>query len=209
MIYVLKSIVNNDETATCDCQLFPTCDEAKAAMATAFEHTKALCPHEELPFSSNAGDGTQRIEKIATINDDWAEISIIEDGYTTDHHTWEVIADNRFMPKPLIPKVEIGKEYIFFYGSDDGDSRQLILHNGRRCKVIADSTTLLKNEKVAKKLRMTNGGLFCVTFDIQMPGDDDAGNEFDVYATELTELDDCIESKYGGFFMKKNDACKS
>ena len=72
MIYVLKSIVNNDETATCDFQLFPTCDEAKAAMATAFEHTKTLCPHEELPFSSNAGDGTQRIEKIATINNDWA-----------------------------------------------------------------------------------------------------------------------------------------
>lgn len=206
MIYVLKATVTNDDVAdSATVQLFATQKEAQQHMRTAYENNKSLFPHAEIPFSAEDVDYNKEIVRRAIITPEFAEIALIEDGCTTEHLTWEIFTDDRFIPKPSIPKIEIGKEYVFFYGSDDGDSKQLINHNGRKCRVVADSANVLKNKALADRIRTVNGGLFNVQFNEQLSGDSD--DSFDVYACELVELDDCVESKHGGFYVRKGDFC--
>ena len=78
-------------------------------------------------------------------------------------------------------KIEIGKEYVFFYRHDDGDTAELVPHNARKCQVVADDT---RNDE-----DRAFGGLFEVVFE--------DGSEFDVYGDELEPVENCRQSKHG------------
>ena len=86
--------------------------------------------------------------------------------------------------------IEIGKEYVFFYRHDDGDTELLFPHHAQKCKVLSESTRAGEAGEEDRKF----GGLFEIEF-----GD---GSEFDVYGDELMPLVECVASKHGIYWPK-------
>ena len=84
--------------------------------------------------------------------------------------------------------IDIGKEYVFFYRHDDGDTEFLAPHNAHKCKVMANDTRPDNEEDNAY------GGLYEVVFE--------DGSEFDVYGDELKPIENCVASKHGIYWIK-------
>lgn len=101
----------------------------------------------------------------------------------------EVYTDDTGMePDEENAPIEIGKQYVFFYRSDDGDAELLIPYNGTIC-------TVKYNDTLGKPESIIHGGLYEVEFA--------DGSESGVYGEELTHIADCIKSKYKNFYWKK------
>lgn len=86
--------------------------------------------------------------------------------------------------------IEIGKEYVFFYRHDDGDTELLVLYNARKCKVTHNDTRYDVMEDIAY------GGLYEIVFE--------DGSEFGVYGDELVPIEKCEGSKHGVYWLKDN-----
>lgn len=87
--------------------------------------------------------------------------------------------------------IEIGKEYIFFYRCDDGDTELLVSYNARKCRVINDE--LNKDNRY-----IACGGMYGVVFEDELEYE----SEFNVYGDELTPIEECECSKYGIYWKK-------
>lgn len=88
--------------------------------------------------------------------------------------------------------IEPGKKYVYFFRSDDGNCKTLAKYNGRLCTVVSESSDSKDD---------CHQGLYEVEFD-EIPGVC-ADTEFDVYGEELEEVNDCIKSKYGIYFLRE------
>lgn len=77
--------------------------------------------------------------------------------------------------------IKVGDEYIYLYGSDDGNSKALASHNAQKCRV-TDEATMTEVEK-------SHRGLFGVKFE--------DGEEFGVYGDELFPVEEFTRSKFG------------
>lgn len=110
-----------------------------------------------------------------------------EQNFDASHNIYAVIEVNR--PKRVI---EPGKKYVYFFRSDDGNCKELVKYNGRLCTVVSENSDSQAD---------CHQGLYEVEFD-EIPGVC-ADTEFGVYGEELEEIDDCVKSKYGIYFLRE------